>query len=59
MKGTKVLAHFDFPNGIVRYQDLGSKKFYKDKERQVTDEDRQLVIGDQEGTDPDPDPNAD
>ncbi len=30
---------------------VGTGKFYKDQEREVTDEDRQLTIGDTEGDD--------
>lgn len=47
-----VIAVFDFPNGIVKFQDKETKKFYRDKERAVTDDDRQLAIGDETGETP-------
>lgn len=44
----------DFPNGLVKYQDPQTKKYLKDHERQMTDADRQMVIGEEAGTAPDP-----
>lgn len=52
----KVEAIYDFGAGIVKYKDKETGKYLKDKQREVTDEDRQLIIGDEEGTDPDPTP---
>lgn len=50
-----VIAHFDFAGtGRVRYQDAETKKFYKDKEREITDEDRQLNVGDEEASPSEP-----
>lgn len=45
-----VIAHYNFSTGRVRFADATTGKFYKDHERDVTDEDRQLTIGDEEGT---------
>lgn len=47
---TDVIAHFNFSAGTVKYADAATGKFYKELEREITDEDRQLNVGDEEGT---------